>query len=430
MAYSVGEYLYLRLKPSAQVAFMNLCDFRVLHAQVAKKKRNSTQPLALEAHLDLDTQSMSLAWFDFIEATGERSQESFATGTVRFEDPIAWRAEWDRMTHLVQGRIEALEQMSAAGNASRLSRGMAYALFKNVVDYADQYRGMGSVVINDYEAMADITLSTELHGNWHTPPHWIDSVSHLAGLILNGSDASNTRDFFYVTPGFDSFRLARPLEAGGKYQNYVRMFPHHAEPNMYAGDLFILQNGAIIGALGQIKFRRVPRLLMDRFFSPPDNGMASTEQGLAPNLASDALQSHSVAVPTNARRSPTRITTYLNTSNGVAPPIPQSEVSTASSASRSMPPITTPSDSSETRSNTDSASGPSAQCMQLIARETNLAMSDLTADAEFSQLGVDSLMSLVLSEKFRSELGLEVKSSLFLECPTIGELQAWVEQNC
>jgi asperthecin polyketide synthase len=46
------------------------------------------------------------------------------------------------------------------------------------------------------------------------------------------------------------------------------------------------------------------------------------------------------------------------------------------------------------------------------------------------QLGVDSLMSLVLSEKFRAELGLEIKSSLFLECPTIGEMTGWLEQYC
>jgi asperthecin polyketide synthase len=70
------------------------------------------------------------------------------------------------------------------------------------------------------------------------------------------------------------------------------------------------------------------------------------------------------------------------------------------------------------------------QCLQLMARETGLDIGDLTADASFVQLGIDSLMSLVLSEKFRAELGIEVKSSLFLECPTIGDMTSWLEQYC
>jgi hypothetical protein len=38
-------------------------------------------------------------------------------------------------------------------------------------------------------------------------------------------------------------------------------------------------------------------------------------------------------------------------------------------------------------------------------------------------------MSLVLVEKFKSQLDLEIKSSLFLECPTIGEFKGWMEEN-
>jgi asperthecin polyketide synthase len=69
-------------------------------------------------------------------------------------------------------------------------------------------------------------------------------------------------------------------------------------------------------------------------------------------------------------------------------------------------------------------------CLKLIAREAGLEPDQLTDDASFVELGVDSLMSLVLSEKFRTELQLEVKSSLFLEYTRIGELRGWLEQYC
>jgi monodictyphenone polyketide synthase len=35
-------------------------------------------------------------------------------------------------------------------------------------------------------------------------------------------------------------------------------------------------------------------------------------------------------------------------------------------------------------------------------------------------------MSLVISEKFREELGVTVTVSLFLEYPTIGDLRSWL----
>ncbi|KAL9040654.1 MAG: hypothetical protein Q9214_004397, partial [Letrouitia sp. 1 TL-2023] len=69
-------------------------------------------------------------------------------------------------------------------------------------------------------------------------------------------------------------------------------------------------------------------------------------------------------------------------------------------------------------------------CLRLIARETGLELGELGDNITFVEIGVDSLMSLVLSEKFRNELQLEVKSSLFIECPSIGELKEWLEQYC
>lgn len=97
------------------------------------------------------------------------------------------------MAHLVEGRIEALSRTAADGSANKLSKNMAYTPFKNVVDYADKYRGMQSVALHYLEAYAEVTLVPETHGKWHIPSHWIGSAFDIAGFILNGSDASNTR---------------------------------------------------------------------------------------------------------------------------------------------------------------------------------------------------------------------------------------------
>lgn len=152
---------------------------------------------------------------------------------------------------------------------------MAYTLFaQNLVDYADKYRGMQAV---ELEAFADVTLK-QVHGgsNYTVPPYFIDSVAHLAGFVMNVSDASDTANTFCVTPGWNSMRFARPLVAGQKYRSYVKMIPTSEDPSVYLGDVDILQDGVIMGMVGGIQFRRYPRILLNRFFSAPDSAAAKS----------------------------------------------------------------------------------------------------------------------------------------------------------
>lgn len=438
MALTLGEYLYRRVVSESKELYMNVRNLEVLHAQVARKSKKSSQPLEIEARLDLENHHMSLKWFEVSTDTGET--RSFASAVVTYEDPLKWRSEWDRVGHLILGRIESLKQLAAQGQASQLSKNMAYTLFKNVVDYSDRYRGIENVVLYEHEAYADIKLTPERHGSWHTPPHWIDPVCHLAGLVMNGSDASDTEEFFYVTPGSDEFRLIKPLESGGKYRSYVRMFPLHVETGqmkMYAGDVYIFQDNEVIGTLTQIRFRRVPRLLMDRFFSVPSGtnvGEATHEalrrprRSAAPNATVADTDTEDNGTDTVDSLTPDTLPTHAmdqrfgNTlvkgGEWQVPPV---------KALHDTPPT------NHTDSSTTEAEGLDSSfvrdCLRIIASETNLDLSDLTSDATFAQLGVDSLMSLVLSEKFRSELGLDIKSSLFLECPSIGDMKAWLENN-
>jgi monodictyphenone polyketide synthase len=66
------------------------------------------------------------------------------------------------------------------------------------------------------------------------------------------------------------------------------------------------------------------------------------------------------------------------------------------------------------------------KALSIIADETGIDLAEIADDASFANLGVDSLMSLVIAEKFRSVLGVTVGGSLFLEYPTVGDLKAWL----
>lgn len=435
MILTVSDYLYRRMDPKVKEVNPKVTGFECFHGQVTQKDKSKPQLLQLEASIDMSTKSMRYEWFN-VNNEGIRASDAFAQATVEFEDPAPWKLEWERVSHFVAGRIESLTQMAAEGTANRLSRNMAYTLFKNVVDYAEKYRGMQSVVLQDYEAFADIELTTEKHGTWHTPPHWIDSVSHLAGLIMNGSDASNTKDFFYVTPGYENFRMIERLEAGAKYRSYVKMLPTK-DPHMHAGDLYILRDGQIVGLVGGIKFSRVPRILIDQFFSPADAKKASNYASGAKSGTKAAIKARThggetmpAANKESISTSHEPIKTTVTTTKAAIPQV-ASPVKTKAEATPSAIPTIVVREKPVTKMEAAAAeedSGAVADVLRLVAQETGLEKEELTDERTFLEIGVDSLMSLVLSEKLRNELGLEVKSSLFIECPTLGELKGWLEQ--
>lgn len=77
----------------------------------------------------------------------------------------------------------------------------------------------------------------------------------------------------------------------------------------------------------------------------------------------------------------------------------------------------------KTNSAADASSGVLGRVLALIGQEIGLEPSELKAESEFTELGIDSLLSLTITSKIRGELGLDFPPSLFLECATIGELQ-------
>ncbi|KAK3902976.1 conidial yellow pigment biosynthesis polyketide synthase [Staphylotrichum tortipilum] len=65
------------------------------------------------------------------------------------------------------------------------------------------------------------------------------------------------------------------------------------------------------------------------------------------------------------------------------------------------------------------------RALSIISEESGIAVEELTEDSHFADIGIDSLLSLVIVSRFREELELEISlDSLFVDCPTIGDLRA------
>ena len=415
---------------------MDIVDLVVTSGLIAHKGPTSVpQLIQVTAHTDnIETRTLDLTW-QTVEFDGSVAAP-FATANIVFGDSNNWTSLWSPMVHLVQHRIEMLEALAAQGQANRQSRNMAYTLFaNNLVDYADKYRGMQSVVIDGFEAFAEVQLSTKEDGaRFMVPPYFIDSVAHLAGFVMNCSDSMDTQKNYCVTSGWKSMRFAEPLIAGARYRSYVKMIPTKDDPSVFLGDVYILnaEHNTIVGMVGGIHFRRFPRILLSRFFTAPEVPRAVQSQGKIPA----------------ATKTPKLSTTHTVSDKRPEGPIPSSSSAGARSNESKAgvvtpkPPVheviemTKAEDSHSSSSTINSSKGiitpPSGaitvadRALMLIAQETALDVAVLEDSAEFSNLGIDSLMSLVLTEKLRGELDVKVNGSLFLDYPTIGDLRTWL----
>ncbi|RWA08250.1 hypothetical protein EKO27_g6849 [Xylaria grammica] len=393
IAYTLGQYLYKKLKHGSQ----EVDKPQLIHVSITTS--------------DINLNYARLEWFNVLPDGS--LDEPFASATVSYEDTKEWLDSWIPSTHFVQGRIQDLERLAESGVANRFTRNMAYLLFAtNLVDYAEKYRGMHSVVLHGLEAFADVVLTTEKGGTWTVPPHFIDSVCHLAGFIMNVSDAADTKTNFCVTPGWRSLRLAKPLVPGAKYRSYVKMIPAIEDPSIFFGDVYVLQDDVIIGVLIGMQFRRYPRILLSRFFSAPDDAHAppvATAQG-PKTAASNEVNSRE---PSYQSTQP-KIEAIRRTAN-ISTTLPVASSQAAAQAPTLPTVVEAPADSTVKKA------------FEIVASEAGLDITDLADDASFANLGVDSLMSLVIAEKFREQLGVVVSGSLFLEYPNIGDLKAWLE---
>lgn len=384
-----------------------MANLVVLRGLVAQKNTKKPQYIRVTiSTADINSGVADLTWQNILN--DGTADEPFASAFIYYGDASEWLRAWIPNKHLIEGRVEALERLAEEGVANRFNHNMAYLLFaNNLVDYAQKYRGMQSVVLHELEAFADIKLSTEKSGTWTIPPYFIDSVAHLAGFVMNVSDAIDTKANYCVTPGWSSLRFAKPLVAGAKYRSYVKMIPVEDDPTVYLGDVYIMQDGVIIGMCGGIQFRRYPRILLNRFFTAPEEAGAS---------------SHAAASATPAPKAKTQPQPTAPVPPPVATPVPTPAPIPAPVPIPAPAPTSAPAAAAEV-ADSDSVA---AKALVLISNEAALELSDLADDASFANLGVDSLMSLVIAEKFREELGVTVTGSLFLEYPTIGDLRSWL----
>ncbi len=67
--------------------------------------------------------------------------------------------------------------------------------------------------------------------------------------------------------------------------------------------------------------------------------------------------------------------------------------------------------------------------LQIISEESGVALEDLTDDSSFADLGVDSLLSMIISSRIQEEIGINADSWEFSDHPTVKHLKEFLSEG-
>ncbi|KAI1089995.1 polyketide synthase [Rostrohypoxylon terebratum] len=383
MAETISEYAYQLVRPDVKDIGMNVAHMEVTKTLLFDAKASSQ---VLRMHVKANV-AENVAEIIFTSGEGARQAEH-ARCKVYYGNKQEWLDEFERVTYLIKGRVDALKAAEERGEASKVSRGIAYKLFTALVDYSPQYQGMESVILNSEtcEATAKVVFQTSpADGTFRTPPYWIDSVCHISGFIVNGTDAIDSREQVFISHGWGGIRFAERLDASKTYQTYIRMQPVKGT-KMMAGDAYIFDGDRLIGIGGDIRFQSIPRKILNAVLPNP-NAVATRVAPAAKPVAAKAP----VKAPAKEKK-------QVTSSN-----LPAVNKKLASTSVVS-------------------------QVMDVVSKETGVSHDELADNIAFADLGVDSLMGLTISGRLREELELNVDSHAFNDHATIGAFKKFLAQ--
>lgn len=383
MAVTVCEYTYKLIRPDATNLGIDVANMQVPKSLIARPD-GASQILRLTARVDTKAGRGELSF-----STGtDKNKVEHATCDVFFGDTKAYLSEWQRTAYLIQARVDWLKDAEQNGAAHKIGRGLAYKLFSNLVDYNPRYRGMKEVILHseNLEATSQVVFqTTKEDGSFVCCPYWIDSVAHISGFIMNGSDAIDSRESVYISHGWGSMRFAEPLSAEKTYRSYVKM--QHTEPNVVAGDVFIFDGERIVASVGGLKFQCIPRRVLNMFLPPVGAAKAAAVK-----------------------------------------PSPVCQTALAPKLSTSKPSETSQLSKANIASVNTKLMSVTSRALEILAVEVGVGTDELVDNIGFSDLGVDSLMSLTVSGRMREELEIDIHSHDFNDHPKIGSFKTFLSK--
>ena len=309
-----------------------------------------------------------------ISSTDSKGLHKFhAKATVVFNDYQKELQNLRQSMGSVGSQIESLRNNSASGNTDRFTSSMAYRMVASLAHYDASHKGVKEVYLNstslEASSLVSSAINERLPGDFTLHPCVFDPILQLGTFVMNANENSRFDQEVYVVRGFDSLFLDGVLSAGDQYVTYVKM--NAQDKDVSTGDIAFMKDNSLIGCIRGARVQRVPRRLMDIMFKPKSDP--------APARTSS---SDTAAVKTEVKRAPTVV---------------------------------------------KASSGPSKldKALSIVSEESCIAIPELKDEDFLSDIGIDSLLILVIASRFREELQLDLQPAFFMDVNSIGAIKTY-----
>ena len=400
MAFTAAKYIYTEKNPGKIVPHMELSNLEITHALVVPTI-NPEQIIRVTASSSGADSSVDV----FYSSSEGTSSHEHGHCRILFGDRNDWKSEWSRSLHLVKKRVDALIKSGQSGEGHRLMKPVVYKLFANLVDYDHKYQALEEVFVEDdfSDAVANVKLGPRSGlGSFTCSPYWTDAIVHLSGFVLNGNYAKPD-DIAYISTGLESLRIIGELSEHRHYTCYTSIQPSN-DKGVSLGNVYLFDGSDLVALCTGIKFQKMTKAVFG-IISGKDAIKASQKPGVQ---SSKTLPKHKL---------PAVKTTSQKQERMRATPIEIVDSSSSSYDSATSP--SSPASSVDEGIELDMAD----LLLNAVASETGFHPNDMESSTLFSDMGVDSLMSIAIISAFKKGTGTELPASFFNNFPTVEDVR-------
>ncbi|KGO63928.1 Male sterility, NAD-binding [Penicillium italicum] len=370
IALSLGTYLLKRYRPTQEENLVDVSDMTVSKALILREGATSQ---LLKAHADVDWSSQATL-IKFMSFDTKQKLQEHARCVVRFKDHSLQKALQNDASQF-KAKMQALRDGIAKETSARFNRPMVYRAIRPLARFHDDYRAIDEIVLNSNTLETSSRLSygnVKKGGDFHTHPAIIDSLTQSCGFTMNCNDGTDLDNEVFMNHGWGSFQIFEPIDFEKVYTTYTRM--EEGSDKLWHGDVVVFDGDKIVAYFGQIAIQGVPRRVLKVILSIESGAKSQKQQSvkakqnIAPRAPSSASIPAALAQPLNSSRF--------------------------------------------------------TEALSIIAEESGLAVGDLSDSTVFGDVGIDSLLGLTISARFKEELDLDLDfEAFFFEYPTVGDLK-------
>lgn len=325
------------------------------------------------------------------------------------DKPAVMAPALTQTVYLIKARIAQLQSLAATGQAHRLLRPVVYNMFSSYVRYSSSYHAMDEVVLSSdsEDAVASITAPVTDESSQHVcNPYLYDGVTHVAGFVINNGLRFDDPEVICVADGFADSCIWQPLVAGKKYTTYVSLHEVPGSNGRFEGSCYIFdaEHGQLLGLYSGFRFRKMKKAVLDYVLGGP----AKTAARPRPNGAEHAVRGARSRAPGGADGA----NDGARNREHVAAPVEHVATAPGSSPKASAAqhhPVTSKEPNMVDR------------IFAIAAAEAGCSAADMTDDAHFDDLGIDSLLAIAVLSRCNNELNLDLPATFFLENLTVDD---------